>query len=89
MLGGKAVTTGSSPFAWGALAELPTPHRRLHQFGNNLVKFFEQLESPVSGFSFLTELECDCLITAFGPRGAAVECRVINPICTPGHTPGI
>lgn len=87
MLGGKAVTTSSSPFAWGALVD--PPPKRLHQFGNNLVRFCEQLESPVSGFSFLTKLECDCLITAFGPRGAAVECRVINPICTPGHTPGI
>ena len=40
-------------------------------------------------FFFLTELECDCLITAFGPRGAVEECGVINPICTLGHTPGI
>lgn len=26
---------------------------------------------------------------AFGPRGAVVECRVINSICTEGHTWGI
>lgn len=25
---------------------------------------------------------------AFGPRGAVVECGVINPVCTQGHTPG-
>lgn len=46
-----------------------------------------QLEFPSAGF--LSGQECDCLITAFGPRGAVVECRVINPICTLGHTPGI
>lgn len=38
---------------------------------------------------FFSDLECDCLITAFVPRGAAVECRVINPICTLVHMLGV
>jgi len=54
---------------------------------------FENLWSDLSaaGVSlsrFLAKLECDCLITVLGPRGAVVECRAINPICTLGHTPG-
>lgn len=48
-----------------------------------------RLPPEIPSASFLAELECDCLITAFGPGGAPLECRVINPICTLGHTPGI